>query len=214
MPRPLLSTCLLAALIAPLSLAADASALLFNGRDFSDWELVANPAAEAASVCHYLPGGVIAIDGSPTSFLATRGNHENYRLHVEWRWPGKTGNAGILLHIASGPKDRQWPLSLQVQTKHLAAGDILPMAGASLAEALDPQSPRTPQRLRLAASSEHAPGEWNQCDIVCRGDTIEVTVNGVRQNLVTRVSPASGRVGFQLEGTAYELRNVELSPLD
>lgn len=213
-PVPLPSSPALAALFAPFAPASDAPAELFNGHDFPGWELVASPATETSTVCHYLDAGVLAIDGAPTSFLATTTTHENYRFHVEWRGPGKTGNGGILLHISSGPKDRQWPLSLQVQTKHGAAGDVLPMAGASFAEELDPQSPRTPQRVHLEPSSEHAPGEWNHCDIVCHGDTIEVTVNGVRQNHVTRVSPAAGRIGFQLEGTPFELRNVRISPLD
>jgi hypothetical protein len=43
---------------------------------------------------------------------------------------------------------------------------------------------------------------------------VEVTVNGVLQNRVTHVAPASGRIGFQLEGTPYELRRVALTPLD
>lgn len=53
-------------------------------------------------------------------------------------------------------------------------------------------------------------GEWNTGDILCQGNTLEVRINGVRQNRVSQCSPASGKIGFQLEGAPFELRHVEL----
>ena len=186
---------------------------LFNGRDLAGWEFVAAPAADIGAVCKALPGGVIAMAGLPVGFVATTASYENYRLHAEWRWPGKPGNSGVLLHISSGPKDRAWPLSFQVQTKNKSAGDLLPMAGATFAETPTPGQ-KIPQRLHTAPDSEKPPGEWNSCDILCRGDTIELTINGVRQNKVTAITPHAGRIGFQFEGTPFEVRNVSLQPLD
>jgi hypothetical protein len=185
---------------------------LFNGRDFSGWELRTEPAAAIGSVFSVQPGGVIAASGAPLGFLATTASYRNYRLHVEWRWPGKTGNGGVLLHISEGPLDRVWPLSQQVQTKFGAVGDLLPMAGASFAEPLTGDKP--PLKAHVAASSEKPAGEWNSADIVSRDGTIEVTVNGVLQNRISNAAPREGRIGFQLEGTPYELRHVTLVPLD
>lgn len=65
-----------------------------------------------------------------------------------------------------------------------------------------------------APDSEKPAGEWNTCDITCRDDTIEVTVNGVLQNRVTGCSLREGRVGFQFEGVPFELRHVRLVRLD
>jgi len=94
------------------------------------------------------------------------------------------------------------------------AGDMLPMQGATFAEKLSTApSAKTPQLDRRADSSEKPLGAWNTCDLVCRAGTIEVTINGVLQNKVTQCAPAAGRVGFQLEGTPFELRNVRLAPL-
>jgi hypothetical protein len=87
------------------------------------------------------------------------------------------------------------------------------MAGATFAEELAPDQ-KTPQRLHTAADSEKPAGEWNTCEVTCRGDTIEVTVNGVPQNRVTHCSLPKGRIGFQLEGSAFELRHVTVEPLD
>lgn len=188
---------------------------LFNGRDLTGWEFVTIQARDIREVCTLRPDGVIAVSGEPVGFLATTASHANYRLHAEWRWPGKPGNSGVLVHISPGPKDRAWPLSFQIQTKHGNAGDLLPMAGATFAEPLtSPADAATRIRARTAPDSEKPAGEWNTCDITCRGDTIEVEINGVRQNSASRLSPAAGRVGFQLEGAPFELRQVRLDPLN
>lgn len=204
------------AAFATLSACASTQAVdLFNGRDFSGWKLETQPAAHVDEVFKILPGGVIASTGAPSGFLGSVATYRNYKLHVEWRWSGKPGNGGVLLHISPGAFDRVWPVSLQVQTKNGSAGDLLPMAAGSFAEALT-SAPGAATRIKAhtAPDSEKPVGEWNSCDIVSRDGTVEVTVNGVLQNRVTHVSPASGRIGFQLEGTPYELRRVALTPLD
>ena len=67
---------------------------------------------------------------------------------------------------------------------------------------------------RSGSGSEKPAGEWNSADIVCRGDVIEVTINGVPQNKVTGCSAREGKIGIQLEGIPFELRNVSLMALD
>ena len=192
---------------------------LFNGRDLTGWELVANPAADISSACQVIDGGVLAVKGKPVGYLLAAGSYANYRLHVEFRWPvdaAGNSNSGVLVHVASGPVDRNaWPVSYQIQMKINRTGDLLPMAGATFAEALStPPEARTPQLDHLGMVSEKALGEWNSVDVVCRGGTIQLTVNGVLQNRVTRCSQRSGRIGFQLEGFPFELRNLRLTPLE
>jgi len=180
--------------------------------DLRGWELRTEPAAELASAVGVRADGVAAVSGTPSGFFATTASYRNYRMHVEWRWPGKVGNAGVLLHISEGPLDRVWPLSLQVQTKSGSAGDLLPMAGARFEEPLTGDKPAV--KAHIAAGSERPAGEWNSADIVSRDGVIEVTVNGVLQNRVSGAMPREGRIGFQLEGTPYELRHVELTHLE
>lgn len=186
---------------------------LFNGHDFAGWEFVSTPATEIGAVCKILPDGVIAASGSPIGYIATTATYQNYRLHAEWRWTGKAGNSGILLHITTTSEGSSWPLSLQMQMKNKFVGDLMPMAGASFAEPLEP-SPKNPRRPHVAADSEKPAGEWNVCEVVCRDGTIEVMLNGVLQNKVTKATPAAGRIGFQFEGDAYELRHVTVTPLN
>jgi len=191
---------------------------LLDGQDLAGWELVATPATDPAAVCHYNTEGALAVAGKPVGFLATKISYENYRLHAEWRWPAsaaKNSNSGVLLHIASDAVNgTAWPVCFQMQLKLTRAGDLLPMNDAKFAEKLSTApGAKTPQLDRRGDSSEKPLGEWNTCDIVCRGDTIEVTINGILQNIVTHTAPAAGRIGFQLEGTPFELRNVQIAPL-
>ncbi|MCS0615081.1 DUF1080 domain-containing protein [Massilia kyonggiensis] len=177
-------------------------------------DIVTTPAAALDTVWQPRADGVIAVAGKPSGFIATRDTYTDYRLHVEWRWTGKPGNGGVLLHVASGPKDGVWPYSIQVQTKHGAAGDLLPMAGATFHEPLTTAPGAYPPiKARVAADSERPPGEWNSMDVLVRGGCIDVTINGVAQNAVTIAQPATGRIGFQLEGTPYELRNLRVERL-
>lgn len=200
--------------IASIACAAPVTEL-FNGRDFTGWEFVTTPAVAITKVCHLQPDGSIAVTGKPVGFIATTPAYENYQLHAEWRWPDQPGNSGVLIHISSGPKDRAWPVCIQIQLKNKNVGDVLPMAGAAFAEKPStPPEAKTAILNRTAPDSEKPVGEWNSCDLTCRGDILEVTINGVVQNKVTQLRPHSGRIGFQLEGIPFELRRVSVVRLD
>ena len=201
------------------ALAAAPAIDLWNGRDLTGWEFVSPSPADIKTVCIIKPDGVLAVAGKPVGYLVTTGSYENYRLHVEYRWPAdavNNSNSGVLVHVASGPVDRDtWPLCFQVQTKVTRVGDLLPMAGAKFAEPLSTApSARTPQLERRQPDSEKPLGEWNSLDLVCRGDALEVSINGVLQNTVTRCEPRAGKIGIQCEGFPYELRHFRLTPLE
>ena len=192
---------------------------LWNGKDVKGWELVTNSAADIDSVYKIESDSVLVIAGKPISYLATIDSYENYKLHLEYRWPidaVKNSNSGVLIHIASGPIDRNtWPLCFQIQTKITRAGDLLPMAGAKFAEppSTIPEA-KTPLLERQKPDSERPVGEWNIVDIICRDSTIECLINGIIQNHVTNCQPSVGKIGFQLEGVPFELRNIWLTKLN
>jgi hypothetical protein len=66
---------------------------------------------------------------------------------------------------------------------------------------------------KMAASSEKTAGEWNTMEVVCKGNTIEVYINGVLQNRGTNVSVSQGSICLQSEGKDIEFRNVFLNRL-
>jgi hypothetical protein len=199
--------------------APAASVDLLNGKDLTGWSLVTPEHADIAAVCHVAVDGSVAVAGKPIGYLLADGTYKNYELHVEWRWPAdavKNSNSGVLVHIASGPIDRNtWPLCFQVQTKVTRAGDIIPMGGGKFAEAFStPPGAPTPQLYRQNKESSEKPlGEWNTCDVTCRDGVLECTVNGVAENHVSGCQPAAGKIGIQLEGFPYELRNIRIAVL-
>lgn len=195
--------------------AASGEQALFSGKDFSGWRYFcpvsptsSAPAATIESVCHINPEGVIAVTGKPIGYLATIASYENYRLKLEWRWTAQKGNSGILIHLA-GP-DKLWPTSLQFQMKTGAVGEWIPMADFKSAEALAPGAKSIP---RCAPDAEKPVGQWNVAEIVCLNGGIECFVNGQLVNRASHCVPSKGAIGIQLEGTAFELRNVSVSLL-
>ena len=88
------------------------------------------------------------------------------------------------------------------------AGDFVCMNGADMKERVDKS---TPIVKKMSSSSEKTIGEWNTMEVVCKGNSIEVYVNGVLQNRGTNVSVSSGSICLQSEGKDIEFRNVFLS---
>ena len=66
---------------------------------------------------------------------------------------------------------------------------------------------------RIRNSAEKPIGQWNTYDIVCKGDTIQLFVNGTLQNEAAKTSEKSGWIGLQSEGGPIEFRNVYIEPL-
>jgi hypothetical protein len=60
----------------------------------------------------------------------------------------------------------------------------------------------------LHPSNEKPAGEWNSFDITCKGNTVEIKVNGLLQNVATNCSLTKGGIGLQAEGSKIQFRNL------
>jgi hypothetical protein len=183
---------------------------LFNGEDLDNWKLfIPDENVDPATVWS-VADGVVRCTGSPAGYMRTKVPHSNYRLIVEWRWPGgEGGNSGVLLHIQE--KDEVWPKSIEAQLHTRNAGDFWVIGGATFKEHTSAVDRRVP---KMKDSNENPIGEWNRYLIECRGDTIKVYVNGLLQNAATEVTICEGYIGLQSEGTPIEFRTVRVEPLD
>lgn len=152
--------------------------------------------------------GVLSCTGYPLGYLRTGTAYRDYRLSVEWRWLERPGNSGVLLHVHA--PDRVWPRSIEAQLAADHAGDFWVIGGASFAEHTARFSRRTPKRFTAA---ERPIGEWNRMEITCRGDEIEVWVNGILQNTATAATLEHGYIALQSEGAPIAFRRVHLRPL-
>jgi hypothetical protein len=184
---------------------------LFNGRDLAGWRLFLADGKSDPSAAKVSSDGVIHLASKLSGYLVTEKNFSNYHLHVEWRWPKDAvanSNSGVLVHL--NPPDAVWPKCFECQLKTGNAGQIVGLGLDIPAAPLLSNRKRAP---RLADPSEKPHGEWNTYEIYCRGDAIEVFVNGVRQNAVKDLPVSSGGIALQLEGFPIDFRNVWLAPL-
>ncbi len=189
---------------------------LFNGKDLTGWKLFLAPPAEGTAPVDpkstwSVTDGILRFDTKTFGYIKTDRAYGHYKLHLEWRWPtgsSENANSGLLLHT-HGP-DKIWPLCYEAQLKTGNAGQFIGLG-------LDiPDAPLTNNRKRsprLADSSEKPHGEWNSYDITCRGDAIEVFVNGIRQNAATKLPVVAGAIALQMEGSPIEFRNLWLEEL-
>ena len=78
---------------------------LYNGVDLAGWHTDIPAADDKADLAasFVVEDGVLISRGTPQGHLITDAVHQDYRLEVEWRWPGKPGNCGVLVH-ASTPR--------------------------------------------------------------------------------------------------------------
>ncbi len=201
---------------------------LFNGKDLSGWHADV-PAADGKTdgpASFVVRDGLLVSLGKPPGHLITDKEFSDYRLTVEYRFPGGGGNCGVLVH-ASKPRVlyKMFPQSIEVQMMHENAGDFWCIGEDIEVPDMVKRRPCAPNQkfgglagdarriLNLTDGSEKPLGEWNTMTIECRADTIKVTVNGDLVNEGAKCTASRGKIALQAEGTEVEFRKVVLEPL-
>jgi len=180
---------------------------LFNGKDLSNWVFyLRDPSVDPARV-FTVRDGVIHITGDPFGYMRTKDVYSDYKLHVEWRYPGELSNSGVFVH--SQTPDTIWLKCFECQLHAGDAGDFICMNGSSMNE----QKEGSRVIKKMNPSNEKLAGEWNTMEVICKSNTIEVSVNGLLQNKATGISDSKGHICLQSEGKDIQFRNVYLIPL-
>ena len=181
---------------------------LFNGKDLSNWTFFLRDNSVDPTTVFTVEDGIISIKGDPFGYMRTKEKYSDYILHVEWRWPVEPTNSGVFIH--GQEPDAIWLKCIECQLMHGNAGDLVCMSGADIKERTDKS---TIVVRKMSESSEKPVGEWNTMEVTCRGNTIEVVVNGVLQNKATESNISSGSICLQSEGKEIHFRNVYLTKL-
>jgi hypothetical protein len=208
--------------------APDRVISLFNGKDLSGWEadVPAKDKDPNLPASFVVRDGVLVSRGKPEGHLVTTAAFKDYRLVAEYRFPGKGGNCGILVH-ASKPRAlyKMFPQSIEVQMNSGDAGDFWCIQEDIQVKDMEARRPRKGNEkwggaegdarriLNLTDGSEKPLGEWNTMVVEARGRTIKVWVNGALVNDGFGATAESGRIAVQAEGTEVEFRKVEIGPL-
>lgn len=185
---------------------------LFNGKDLSNWTYDIWVEGTEPAELYRVEDGVIKNAGNPIAVMRTKQTYKDYEIEVQWRWPNKGGNSGLLLH-ASKPRERRiWPKSLEVQLQSKEAGDFW-VIGESVKVKDAEKRTKGRRTINYTDGSEKELGEWNTLIVQARGDTVKVFVNGDLVNEAWDCSASSGAICLQAEGTPIEYRKVQLRPL-
>jgi hypothetical protein len=199
----------LVAVVAAPAVRAAEEVPLFNGKDLDGWTFRA-PAADAENP-FYVKEGLLGCKGKPAGYLRTNKKYDDYVIKLEWRWPEKPGNNGVLLGVQDGEHfyNNTWPKSIELQLAHGNAGMILTIGEFPL------QTGRNEGRVTrtLNPSNEKPQGEWNTFEASLKDGHMKVLVNGLLQNEATEVAQMPGYIALQSEGAPIEFRNIRLTVL-
>ena len=199
---------------------------LFNGKDLDGWhvdvpEMDDNPDA----INPFIVRKKMFISlGTPGGHLITDKVYKDYRLEVSYRFAGKPGNCGVLVH-ASTPRAlyKMFPKSMEVQMMHENAGDfwcIVEDIKVPDMEARrgDPEEwgiteGKKRRILNLTDNSENEVGKWNSMTVECLDREIKVWVNGDLVNHGFDCTANSGQIAVQAEGSEVEFRKFKLTQI-
>lgn len=200
---------------------------LFNGINLTGWHVDVPDMDTLNSTARnpfIVRDSMLVSLGTPYGHLITDSVFQNYKLEVQYRFAGKPGNCGVLVH-ASTPRALygMFPKSLEVQMMHENAGDFWCIVED--VQVLDMEKRRGPKEnwgiiegkerrvINLTDGSEKPLGQWNTMLIECRGNTIKVWVNGDLVNDGFDCTASKGQIAVQAEGAEVEFRKIMLSPL-
>lgn len=200
---------------------------LFDGSSLEGWH-VDIPAADddpTIGPAFVVRDGMLVSLGQPLGHLITDEQFSDYRLDVEYRFPGEPGNCGVLVH-SSTPRRLygMFPQSIEVQLQSGHAGDFWCIGEDISVDDMAERRSGDPSKWggeqdqsrnikNLTDDSENPVGEWNSMRIECAGDAIRVWVNGDEVNHGYDCTATRGAIALQAEGTEVEFRKLEMTPL-
>ncbi|WP_150450891.1 3-keto-disaccharide hydrolase [Arenibacter lacus] len=213
-------------LLAVVVCHAQKSIELFNGKDLSGWHIdVPDMDNNPKAITPFIVRNQQLVSlGEPRGHLITDKQYADFRLNVEYRFPGKPGNCGVLV-FASTPRALygMFPKSIEVQMMHENAGDfwciVEDITTDNMEERRGPKADWgiTEGKLRriknLTEGSENALGEWNYMTIECLNNEIKVWLNGDLVNHGYNATASSGQIAVQAEGAEVEFRKITLTPI-
>ncbi len=202
------------------------STSLFNGKDLTGWhvDVPAKDKKPDIQPTFIVRNGKLVSLGQPRGHLITDKSYQNYRLEVEYRFAGKPGNCGVLVH-ASTPRAlyKMFPKSLEVQMNHKHAGDFWCICeDITVPDMVKRRGPKEKwgvtegkarRILNLTDDSEKKVGEWNTMVIECLNDTVKVWVNGDLVNHGFKCTASKGQIALQAEGSEVEFRKLMITTI-
>lgn len=193
---------------------------LFNGKDLAGWVNVN---------CHpdtfFVKDNTIITTGTPTGFLRTDKQYENFVMEFDWMHVEKEKMANSGLFVWGDPipaTGTPYTRGIEVQvlinfapkdgwaTSH---GDIFSIHGARCT----PDRPHpTRKGLERCLPSENrvkGGGEWNHYKVTANDGAIKLEVNGKEVSGVSKCTPRKGYMALESEGAECHFKNIKVKEL-
>jgi hypothetical protein len=179
---------------------------LFNGKDFTGWKfcMAKNSAPENT---WSVSDSLIHCTGKPNGYIRTEKIYSNFQVTIQWRFI-TPGNSGVMVFMQE--PDQVWPRCVECQGMHDHQGDFWLWGGVGCAK---PSVTQNNGIIMQESSAENPVGEWNIYQVICRGNSVEIIVNGKSMNKITECNVSSGFIGLQSEGADLEIRRVAVELL-
>ncbi|HXD86719.1 MAG TPA: family 16 glycoside hydrolase [Urbifossiella sp.] len=190
---------------------------LFNGTSLAGWHN-----ANCAPSTFFVKDGQIVTTGTPTGFLRTDRQYENFELELDWMHVEKTKTANSGLFVWGDPLPAvgtPYTRGIEVQvlinypkvdwaTNH---GDIFSIHGAKCKP--DRPHPRGYERCLPSENRVKGGGEWNHYKVIANNGAIKLHVNGKEVSGVSQCNPRKGYLALESEGAECHFKNIRIKEL-
>ena len=177
--------------------------------------------------------GVIHCTGKPVSVIRTKKQYTYFELVCEWRHLRSAGNSGIFVWTIPASLERLkgpgLPHGIEVQVLDLGYkdayeaggkrkadwftchGDVFPVGASKM----KPFPPVAPNGTRSFPSKELSKGvnQWNHYYILAKDGEVRLSVNGEEVSGGTDITPATGYLCLESEGSPVEFRGLKIREL-
>lgn len=187
--------------------------ILFNGKDLSGWT---NPYQHGTATVKV---GEIRLEADKKFFLVTEKKYSDFHLMAEIKLPAGKANSGIMFRANVQPgkvfgyqaecdgSDRRWSGGLYDEGRR---GWVWPSKSGDNKEE---SQAYMAQPDKAGSLKRH---DWNRYDIICRGDKLQIKVNGELITDIKDTIDAEGHIGIQHhgeKGAVYRFRNIYVKEL-
>src|SRR5687767_12133235 len=191
---------------------------LFNGKNLDGWVNVN---------CHpdtfFVKGDEIVTTGTPTGFLRTDKQYENFVMEFDWMHveKEKMANSGLFvwgdpLPAVGTPYTRGIEVQVLINfapkdgwaTSH---GDIFSIHGARCTP--DRPHPKGIERCLPSENRVKGGGEWNHYKVTANDGAIKLEVNGKEVSGVSKCTPRKGYMALESEGAECHFKNIRVKEL-
>ena len=196
---------------------------MFNGKNLDGWVNV-----NCAPDTFFTKGEEVITTGTPTGFLRTPKQYENFVLEMDWMHVNtkEVGNSGLFVWgdplpaVGTGYTrgiEVQVLVNLEYRDKKTNAitatshGDLFSIWGAHCTP--DRPHPLGWERCLPNGNFAKGGGEWNHYRVTANDGVIKLEVNGKEVSGVSKCNPRKGYLALESEGAECHFKNMFIKEL-